>query len=278
MKLLANAHTHTNLCDGQNSPLEMVQAAIQLRFHDLGFSAHSPAPFDPSCLGIQNEQEYQQEIQQLKEQYSSQITLLCGIEQDYFAPAQNKYDYTIGSLHYVPVGHSKLMGVDVSPQELQQACVEGFDGNYLKLVQTYYQLQVENIKKYRPEIVGHFDLVVKYNQNNLFFSEESNAYRQIALEALDEIAWILLDYGGMVEINTGAVSRGYRTLPYPAPFLLHHLAQRGVSITINSDSHSANSLDVAFPLAIHTAKQSGFSRLSVLRGGKWQEERLDDYL
>ena len=51
----SNAHTHSTWCDGKDSLEDMAQAAIELGFTDLGFTCHSPALFDPSCLGVQNE-------------------------------------------------------------------------------------------------------------------------------------------------------------------------------------------------------------------------------
>ena len=43
-------HNHTTFCDGRSSPEEMVLAAVAAGLMDLGFSAHSPAPFDAGSL------------------------------------------------------------------------------------------------------------------------------------------------------------------------------------------------------------------------------------
>ena len=40
MKLKANYHTHTSLCDGTASPEEMVLEALRKGFDHLGFSGH----------------------------------------------------------------------------------------------------------------------------------------------------------------------------------------------------------------------------------------------
>lgn len=38
-------------------------------------------------------------------------------------------------------------------------------------------------------------------------------------------------------MNTGAIARGYRTTPYPAPFILKELKNLGCGIIISSDCH-----------------------------------------
>ena len=41
-----NYHTHTDFCDGQNTPEEMAEAAAKKGFTALGFSGHSYTDFD----------------------------------------------------------------------------------------------------------------------------------------------------------------------------------------------------------------------------------------
>ena len=49
--MLTNFHTHTNLCDGDNTPEEMVKSAINNGFLSLGFSGHAYTDFDLSyCM------------------------------------------------------------------------------------------------------------------------------------------------------------------------------------------------------------------------------------
>lgn len=74
------------------------------------------------------------------------------------------------------------------------------------------------------------------------------------------------------EINTGAISRGYRTAPYPNPILLKELhAMRG-RIIINSDSHAANTIGYHFDQAVKVARSCGFDRTLILKpGGGFRE-------
>ena len=47
---LSNVHSHTTFSDGKNTVEEMVQAALGLVFHTLGFSEHGPADYDDAAM------------------------------------------------------------------------------------------------------------------------------------------------------------------------------------------------------------------------------------
>ena len=77
------------------------------------------------------------------------------------------------------------------------------------------------------------------------------------------------------EINTGAMSRGARTAPYPNPILLRELCAMGGRIMINSDSHRADTIGWAFDQAAKLAWDCGFRRLTLLApGGGFREVEL----
>ena len=71
-------HNHTTLCDGRSTPEEMVLAAVAAGLTDLGFSAHSPAPFDEGSL--RSEAEYRRTILDLRERYAGTIRIVLGME------------------------------------------------------------------------------------------------------------------------------------------------------------------------------------------------------
>lgn len=276
MTIKSNSHTHCQWCDGANTAEEMVQAAIALGFTDLGFSSHSPAPFDLRCPGMVDEAGYRADIQKLKEKYADKLTILCGVEQDTFARVdQNRYDYVITSVHYLPLVPGQApVAVDGSAEELQAAIAQRYGGNAMAMLQTYFDLVVQSVAETRPTIVGHFDLPKKFNSDGRLFDEESPAYRQMALEAFDAVLDIADGYGGMVEINTGAFARGLRTEFYPAPFLLRHGAQCGARFTVNSDSHATQTLNAGFERALPLLRETGNRTVTVLQQGCFVEKQL----
>ena len=113
------------------------------------------------------------------------------------------------------------------------------------------------------DIIGHFDLITKFNEGGRMFDETDPRYRNPALEVLEH----LCRRGGVFEINTGAMSRGYRTRPYPAAPLLRAIREFGGAVVLSSDAHSADAVDAYLNQAAELAAACGFASRRVLRHG-----------
>lgn len=272
MKMCFGVHTHSTWCDGENTAEEMVLAAIKLGFTDLGFSSHSPTPFDESCPGVQDEAAYRAGIQRLRQAYRGRLNILCGMEQDFYAPVdKSQYDYIISSVHYLQPAMHGAMCIDNNPTMTRGILEGSFSGDALAMIKAYYALEVENAETYKPDVVGHFDLIAKHNRDSRWFDEEDVRYRRLALEALDAVLGQLRAYGGMLEVNTGAMARGLRDVPYPAPFLLRHAAQKKARVIITTDSHKTATLDAHYETAKQLLQQAGFASMAVLQGGVFRD-------
>ncbi len=277
MKFTSNVHTHTTWCDGANTPREMVEAALQLGFTDLGISSHAQEIGHPGYgIDVSEEANYRAEVQALKQEYEGRLTVLCGVERDTYSPSTGTgFAYTIGSNHYLPPQNGEFFAVDASPKELKEIVKIWYGGNWHNMIRDFYADSLRNVKENRPTIVGHFDLIKKYNEKNLVFDENSKKYQEIALAALDEVCKIVNEYGGMVELNMGAFARGLCDAPYPAPFLLRHLAQTNTRVIVTGDSHSAKALDNAFDKAPAFLKEAGFKKVAMLQKGVFQDVNLE---
>lgn len=262
-----NLHTHTVFCDGENTAEEMVQAAIADRMELLGFSGHSYTPFDLSCcMSPENTDAYRAEIARLREAYRGQIRILCGIEQDFYSPEPaTGYDYVIGSVHYLWAGGSYL-SVDESRESFCRAVEEQFGGDVYRLTACYYETLAQVGYKTGCDIVGHFDLVEKFNEGDCLFSTSDYRYRRPMLDALEQ----LLRQDVIFEINTGAMSRGYRSTPYPSAYLLRRIAEKRGRVMLNSDAHSKNALMWKFDEAAQYARSCGVGGLTVPGEHGWQ--------
>lgn len=230
----SNLHTHTCYCDGKDTPEEMVQQAIEMGMTALGFSGHEYAPQDTDfCMSKEDTKAYIAEVLRLKEAYKDQIDIYLGIERDYFGEIDDyPYDYVIGSLHYVEKD-GVLMTVDYTPEVMEENVEKYFGGNYRAYVERYYQLVADVVEKTGATIVGHFDLITKFNEDNRYFDEGADWYKDAALRALHKVA----KSNPIFEINTGAMARGYRTKPYPAAFILEEIKRMGCSTILSSDCH-----------------------------------------
>lgn len=237
--VLVDKHTHTNLCDGNNTAEEMVQAAIAKGLKTIGFSGHSYTAFDLDfCMTEEATAEYIRQINELKEKYADQIEILLGIEQDQCATyGIEDYDYAIGSTHYIWCG-DEFFSVDYKAEILQDAADRYFDGDMYSVCELYFQTEAEVIEKTGADIIGHFDLISKVNEKDHLFDEHHPRYVAAWQKAADK----LLESGRPFEINTGAISRGYRTQPYPSLEMIEYLKERGASFVLASDSHNTETL------------------------------------
>ena len=73
------------------------------------------------------------------------------------------------------------------------------------------------------------------------------------------------------EINTGAISRGYRTTPYPDIPVLKYLVKKSARLMINSDTHAVGTLDYAYDKAIEHLKNAGANKVYRLRETGFEE-------
>lgn len=264
MSFPQNLHTHSSFSDGKHTPEEMVLGAVRAGCLSLGFSDHSPMPpaADPDGWSMKTEMlpAYRAEILRLREAYAGKPEIFLGLEQDVDSPPpEGAWDYLIGSVHGVWSGGCYLP-VDESADAFDRAIREHFGGDCLAFARAYYRREAEAAGQTGCDIVGHFDLITKFNEGGRRFDESDLRYRAAALEALEA----LMERDVIFEINTGAMSRGCRTAPYPAPFLLKAIRQKGGRICITSDSHSADAVVHAFPQAAALAEACGFREAWVL--------------
>ena len=132
-------------------------------------------------------------------------------------------------------------------------------GDALAVAEGYFR-DVARVAAMRPTILGHLDLITKLNAGNRFFDEDTPRYRRAALDALHAVD----PHATLLEINTGGVSRGYRTAPYPALFLLREWHAMGGNIILTADAHSTDTLVFGYDQATELAKAAGFSHSTLL--------------
>ena len=237
-----NYHTHTCFCDGRDTPEELILEAIKLGCTELGFSGHSHLPFDNSCMSKQGTLDYCLEVRRLQAKYASQICIKLGIEQDIFSEIdRNKYDYVIGAVHYIQKA-GKFFPVDYSCDSFLQIVQEIYNGDFYTLAEDYYQLESEVWERTQCDIIAHFDLITKYNEGDCLFDTSHPRYLAAADAALEK----LMKTPAILEINTGAMARGYRKTPYPQDIFLKKWKASGKKIIWSSDCHDKRYLLYGF--------------------------------
>ncbi|MBQ8808067.1 MAG: histidinol-phosphatase HisJ family protein [Clostridia bacterium] len=245
-------HVHSTYCDGKSALRETVEAAIEKGFSYIGFSGHGHTSFDGRyCMSKENEAKYFEEIQALKEAYKGKIRILCGIERDLLSDHfVHNYDYEIASVHYIKIG-DKFYDVDGSAQE-QKECIDlCFDADPYAYAEEYYK----SVAQLEGDIIGHFDLLTKFDRKNEIFNPREERYKKAALSSLE----VLLQKDSVFEVNTGAMSRGYKDSPYPDLWILEEMKKRGARIILTSDCHYAPHLDFGYDMAEKTLNKLGFT-------------------
>lgn len=236
-------HTHTYFCDGKDSPEEMVQAAINAGLDTIGICTHAHTAFDERyCIPKARYGEFQTEISRLKEKYRDKIEVLCGVEQDLFSDMSTEgFDYVIGSVHYLPI-EGEYVPVDEDAETLIDACNKYFGGDVYAMAEYYFSVESRVARETKCDIIGHFDLISKFNERTAMFDTENERYVRAYEAALDE----LLKAGVPFEVNTGAISRGYRTTPYPSDKMIDYIKFHGGRLMLSSDSHSKDTVAYLF--------------------------------
>ncbi len=266
MSLLANFHTHSTFCDGENTPEESVLAAIESGFSSLGFSGHGYTPYDLRYC-MKDVPGYCAEIRRLQKKYADRLQIYLGVEEDSYAPLDRKaFDYIIGSSHYFCLDGS-YYPVDSGLSYLQQ-CLTLVDGDPVRLAQAYYAPFCRYIAARKPDVVGHFDLITKFDEQNNDLLLSNAAY----LDMADTYMYKAAQNEVLFEVNTGAISRGYRHDPYPHERLLHVLKKCRRGVVLSSDSHAADTLAFGFDEAKRLLRAVGFDSVYVLYDHQWKKE------
>ncbi len=237
-------HTHTSFSDGADTPEEMILAAIGKGMSEIGISDHSYLSFDSGyTMQADAEEDYKTEILHLKEKYKDKISVRLGIEQDYYSdcPAFG-YEYIIGSVHYVKKD-GIFYSVDDTPEIMKKAA-EAFGGDYYALAENYFEAVSDVVNRTKCDIIGHFDLVSKFNERYGMFDENDPRYIKAWQAAADR----LIESGKPFEINTGAISRGWKTDAYPSEAMRKYIREHGGSFILSSDSHKKETIMYAFDI------------------------------
>ena len=251
----ADFHMHTVFCDGKNTAEEMVLQGIEIGLEVIGFSVHSPHPMKFGwCIPHDKTEAYRTEIHRLRDKYADKIRVYCGIEQDYHSGTPEEgYDYVIGSVHAIVHSETAHTDIDHSAAVAWKGINTYFGGDPYAYAEAYYALTADVVRQTNADLIGHFDLLTKFQDCGLAFDPENPRYIKAWQAAADK----LLQTGKPFEINTGAISRGYRKTPYPALDIMKYLAEHGGTAVITSDSHSTEALGTAFTLAYELAKEAG---------------------
>ena len=277
--LRSTFHSHSRFDDGEYELEDYVLSALKKNFKALGFSAHAPVVFastwnmNPGLLD-----EYLFQTRTLKKKYSDKIELYTGLETDYYKGCADwrnfdGIDYTIGAIHFTQNPETgKYLAFDGNRHEFEENLEENYNGDIKALVEGYYGLVREMLLKMPPNIVAHLDVIRKNNANGRYFDEDDEWYREEVLKTLDVISLT----HAVIEINTGGISRGYMSEPYPSRWILENCLALDIPVMVNSDAHHPETIDCYFDEAYQLLRNIGFTSQRILYHGEWRDVGLGE--
>jgi len=273
---LTNYHTHTIFSDGNSTAEEMIKLAIEKNIKILGFSDHSPVPFFSEWnMKFEKLLEYVTEIRRLKLKYIDEIEIYLGMEVDNIQNiANNNYwnflnlDYKIGSVHYLKTFEDgKIFNFDSSKEEFARGLELIFEKDIKKLIKFYYQQINEMLINNKPDFVGHFDLITKFNKNSIFFDETQKWYHDIVNETLE----IVKQTNSVLEVNTRGFYRNLSENYFPNNWILNICKDLKIPLIVNSDAHHVLELDFKLINVYILLKEIGYKQLRLLKNNCWND-------
>ncbi|MDO5111729.1 MAG: histidinol-phosphatase HisJ family protein [Clostridia bacterium] len=255
-------HTHTSYSDGTNSVMQMAEAAMHKGLRTLGISDHAPVPWaNDWCIDPARVKEEGEEIARVREGLGDKLTLLWGVELDMCSQRDDTpYDYVIGSTHELLLSDTHR-SVDESEKTMLSTVREYFGGDYYAYTKAYFDTLAGWAQR-DIDILGHVDIVTKFNEGGKHFDENDPRYLRPAEDAIAAIA----ARGHIFELNSGAVSRGYRKSVYPSMQLLRMIRDHGGRILLSSDAHAGGDIAFLFDDMEERAKACGFTHVMTPSG------------
>lgn len=265
----SNIHTHTVYCDGKNTPEEMIERAEQLGFVSLGFSGHASQNLN-HFYGLRDEQAYIAKIRELQAK-NDRIRIHLGVELDQCAHCdREKYDYVMMGLHYF-IRDGLVYPLDGLRSRIQAGIDNLFYGNSTDAAKAYFRNVAEQCERLKPDVMAHYDVIAKNNEDGTLFDIEDPAYQKASIEPLE----VFKAQGVLLEVNTGAMARGYRTTPYPYPCVMKRWQEMGGKVILGSDCHNRDFLNHGFDMAVEYIRAMGFKTITRL-GGFGEERFVED--
>jgi histidinol-phosphatase (PHP family) len=265
--------------------VHVVQRAIELGFTHYGLSEHAPRDrkedllvgeedLTPADLA-QTFDAYATHARRMREECAGKLDLLVGFETERLPPQswatrmqelRTRYspDYIVGSVHDVDG-----LVIDYTAEATRN--VADAVGGKEALQLRYFDAVADLVSTLRPEVVGHIDLIRKFDGPAPEFSPLVHRRIDTALEAVHAVS-------GVLEVNCAPHRRGLGPV-YPLVGILKRARSMGIRVTLGDDSHGAHDVGVGLEASLRAIAEAGYQEISYLtkphREVMWRNAPLD---
>lgn len=249
-------HARDSLSDVVQAYVDAGFAWVCLTEH-MALPAAAPIPEDEAQLSYSGLAErfrrYFAEARRLQKARAGEIDIYVGFETeacDGYEEAVGKAirefrpDVVVGSVHHV-----RNILFDYSAENYGRAVAAA--GGIVELYCEYFDRQLELIETFRPNIVGHFDLVRLFDDD---YPQrwQVPAIRQRALRNLERIKALDLT----LDFNVRALTKG-QPEPYVSAPWLQRAVELGIPLAPGDDSHGVATVGLNIDVGIDLLKAAG---------------------
>jgi histidinol-phosphatase (PHP family) len=149
-----------------------------------------------------------EEVGHLADLHRDEINVLLAAEVDFIPSPEIRafqdevvfsqpLDYVVGSVHVLGNANHLLSfnGLESRSREILH---EEYDSDIRAMVEDYFARVRMFLVMPKVRIIGHLDLIKRWNNDGVYFHEDDNVYRTAVDKTLDEITAA----GHVVELNT----------------------------------------------------------------------------
>lgn len=281
---LSNLHTHTRFSDGSDEPEKYIEAAMAAGMTSIGFSDHSPLPFENSFALRESEvPDYCETILRHKTSATSLMSpfgVFLGMEVDFIPGMGHPFDhfrknypvdYLIGSVHLIRKDErDDLWFIDgPDPATYDEGLNRLYGGDARTGVTAYYHQINEMLTTQHMEVIGHLDKIKMHNRGRLF-SEDEPWYVALVDETLD----LIKQTGVIVEVNTRGMYKKRSETTFPGPAILKKINMLRIPVIITSDAHRPEEVDRLFSETTLLLKETGFREVMELTAEGWLTKNI----
>ncbi len=274
MKLISLHGGHSGeFCQhAENSLAEIVETYAARGFSWVGISEHMPPPddrfLDPDqrSAGLSSEDlkdrfdRYITTCRNFQKTYESKMAIFVGFETeahsgalDFAQALVNRYkpDFVVGSVHHVDD-----LNFDFDAAHYQNAVrtLGGID----RLYHRYFDIQYEMITGFRPQVVGHFDLIRLFDPDY-----RTRLSRPDIMKKIDRNLSAIKDLGLILDLNMRARLKG-ATEPYLSRPILQKALEMDIPVIPGDDSHGVDTVGTYIEEGINLLNEMGFNT-------RWEE-------